>query len=587
MGVINEPRYDEDLVTKSYLDQTIENTTYTIDGELSKLDSSVSRRAQNFGSEPTPPYYVNDTYMDGTDIYICTTERLIGDFNAADWGKASDYTDDTLASSMNKVFVNTPTPPYKIGDLWTTGPNGVLYRCKTSKILGESYNIADWENATSYDDTKTTVQNGLVTTGTVQVVQGGTVAAGVTGQTSGDTAIRFWAGSSFDNRESAPFRVTQGGAVTATSGSISGNLIASGINANNITAGTLSTSILNSDVITTTNFSAQNISADKITAGTLATARLNSDVITTTNFSAQNIDADNIKAGTLKGRAISGGSININDVFKVTSGGRTEMTTSYGFLTTGTVADHPYVSALNVSSAYNNSATVNDRGISFRNGGYINDAGEQIGFINTSTNGNGMYIINRVGTMNIRSETATAIRADTYMRITAGTSTTEGSASGNLYLAASGSVYASNAAASYSYSRVRTVSGDYSSKNIKKNIKKFKNRDYEKSIDLLKKLNIYDYEYKYKGLYDRQKQYGFIIDEIEKIDNKFFDIKEEKARIKNKSIDFGDPHAKGKKITVKNYNPDVLDKYLLTVCKAQQMKIDELEKRLEKLEGGK
>ena len=75
---------------------------------------------------------------------------------------------------MNKVFVNTPTPtpPYKIGDLWTTGPNGVLYRCKTSKILGESYNIADWENATSYDDTKTTVQNGLVTTGTVQVVTG-------------------------------------------------------------------------------------------------------------------------------------------------------------------------------------------------------------------------------------------------------------------------------------------------------------------------------------------------------------------------------------------------------------------------------
>lgn len=225
MGVINEPRYDEDLVTKSYLDQTIENTTGTIDGELSKLDSSVSRRAQNFGSEPTPPYYVNDTYMDGADIYICTTERLIGDFNAADWGKASDYTNDTLASSMNKVFVNTPTPPYKIGDLWTTGPNGVLYRCKTSKTLGQSYNIADWENATSYDDTETVVQNGLVTTGTVQVVNGGTVAAGITGQTSGNNAVRFWAGSTFDNRVNAPFKVTQAGAVNASNMNITGGTL--------------------------------------------------------------------------------------------------------------------------------------------------------------------------------------------------------------------------------------------------------------------------------------------------------------------------------------------------------------------------
>ena len=216
MASFTEPQYDEDLVNKGYVDSLLEN----VEEDLDAIDYN-----KNFGSQPTPPYHINDTYMDGTDIYICTTERLIGNFNSADWSRASDYTDDTLASSMNKVFVNTPTPPYKIGDLWTTGPNGVLYRCKTSKILGESYNIADWENATSYDDTKTTVQNGLVTTGTVQVVNGGTVAAGVTGQTSGDTAIRFWAGSSFDNRESAPFRVTQAGAVNASNMNITGGTL--------------------------------------------------------------------------------------------------------------------------------------------------------------------------------------------------------------------------------------------------------------------------------------------------------------------------------------------------------------------------
>jgi hypothetical protein len=46
--------------------------------------------------------------------------------------------------------------------------------------------------------------------------------AGITNECSASGSIRMYAGDTYTNRASAPFRVTQGGAVTATSGSIGG-----------------------------------------------------------------------------------------------------------------------------------------------------------------------------------------------------------------------------------------------------------------------------------------------------------------------------------------------------------------------------
>lgn len=47
--------------------------------------------------------------------------------------------------------------------------------------------------------------------------------AGMTDEGSVESSIRFWAGDTYDNRNVAPFRVTQGGAVTMTSANITGS----------------------------------------------------------------------------------------------------------------------------------------------------------------------------------------------------------------------------------------------------------------------------------------------------------------------------------------------------------------------------
>jgi hypothetical protein len=49
-----------------------------------------------------------------------------------------------------QVFVATPKPPYQVGDLWTQGTSGSLYRCKNARPRGD-FNQNDWELATSYD----------------------------------------------------------------------------------------------------------------------------------------------------------------------------------------------------------------------------------------------------------------------------------------------------------------------------------------------------------------------------------------------------------------------------------------------------
>lgn len=213
MTQINEPYYDTDPANKAYVDR--------VNG---KTVAFVGTKSKNFGIRPEPPYHVNDTYMDGSDIYICIKDRELGSFDPSDWKLATAYTNDDVANSKNRVFITQPEPPYNKGDLWTTGPNGELRRCVNSRATG-SYVESDWENATSYDSTHTVIENGLVTAGTIQVVNGGTVAAGITGNESGDNAVRFWAGATSGNKNNAPFRVTQGGKLYAYDADITGGKI--------------------------------------------------------------------------------------------------------------------------------------------------------------------------------------------------------------------------------------------------------------------------------------------------------------------------------------------------------------------------
>ena len=68
---------------------------------------------------------------------------------------ADAATAQDTADKKRRVFTATPTAPYDVGDLWAQGASGELMRCKTAKTSKQSYAAADWEKASKYtDDTK-------------------------------------------------------------------------------------------------------------------------------------------------------------------------------------------------------------------------------------------------------------------------------------------------------------------------------------------------------------------------------------------------------------------------------------------------
>ena len=100
-------------------------------------------------------------------------------------------------------------------------------------------------------------------------------------------------------------------------------------------------------------------------------------------------------------------------------------------------------------------------------------------------------------------------------------------------------------------------------------------------------MDLYDYDYKY-NIYKNPHKYGFIIDELEEFEETkdFFEFEEYNATVDGEKIDFSGTQ-KGTQLKTKNYDSDVLDKYMLTCIKALQNKIEVLENKIKEMEGSK
>lgn len=175
--------------------------------------------ASDWTDTPTRDDHVNDLYY---DLLTLRAFRFVENSGVYSWVEVEDERLTQalavaaqaldMADGKRRVFVVTPTVPYDVGDLWTDGQN--LRRCQTAKTAAQTYNVLDWVAATYYDNTVTTINGGIVTSGIVQLAgSGGSILAGITGQGTADSSVRFWAGSSYENRAFAPFRVTQAGEV--------------------------------------------------------------------------------------------------------------------------------------------------------------------------------------------------------------------------------------------------------------------------------------------------------------------------------------------------------------------------------------
>ena len=214
-----------DFINGSYNDD-INDILEQIDGKV-ECWFQTTNPASSWTTTAIKKKHVGDMWYHTTNnelkYYTSSYEwKKVEDANALAAYEAASKAQDT-ADGKRQVFVDTPKVPYDIGDLWVNGTD--LRRCQTKKTATQSYNVNDWVIAVAYDNTKTVIDGGLVTSGTIQVAGDNTsILAGMTGKGTAATSVRFWAGASFENRVTAPYRVLQDGSLYATKAHIEGEI---------------------------------------------------------------------------------------------------------------------------------------------------------------------------------------------------------------------------------------------------------------------------------------------------------------------------------------------------------------------------
>lgn len=231
-------KYTDDSALKNFINgdfaHAIDTMTEQIDGKIETWFQT-SDPASNWTTNTEKAKHVGDMwYNSSTKSLSCYRKtlrlvngtatvvyvwRTIEDKKAIDAYDAASKAQDT-ADGKRRVFVAQPYPPYDVGDLWVDGKE--LRRCITARASG-SWNTNDWVVAVYYDNTQTTIDGGIVTSGTIQVAgDNKSILAGITGNGTASDSIRFWAGASFENRKSAPFRVMQDGSVVMSKAQVEG-----------------------------------------------------------------------------------------------------------------------------------------------------------------------------------------------------------------------------------------------------------------------------------------------------------------------------------------------------------------------------
>lgn len=143
----------EDL--QNQLDGSI--TTWFYEGEPTLNNEP----AVNWTTTEEKNNHIGDIYYDTITGYSYRFQimnnqyvwHLLADSDVTKALEMASKAQDT-ADSKRRVFVDTPYPPYEVGDLWVGNTSSELMRCKTERLTG-NYSSSDWEKAVKYTDDTT------------------------------------------------------------------------------------------------------------------------------------------------------------------------------------------------------------------------------------------------------------------------------------------------------------------------------------------------------------------------------------------------------------------------------------------------
>jgi hypothetical protein len=213
------------LASQTYVDAIKNSLQGQIDGQVlswfKEYDPTTANvPASDWTTDTLKQQHANDTFTNTLSGACWRWQLSAGVWS---WGVIADVaTQQALviagqakdtADGKRRVFVVQPYTPYELGDLWSNGTD--LKKCVVERLTG-AYVANDWGPATNYDRTQTVIDNGLITTGRLEVgsgnyTDGNAWINGSENPADPDHDYRFGAGSSYANRANAKFWVKHNG----------------------------------------------------------------------------------------------------------------------------------------------------------------------------------------------------------------------------------------------------------------------------------------------------------------------------------------------------------------------------------------
>src|SRR5690606_2601018 len=113
-------------------------------------------------------------------------------------------------NSKVRLFTAEPVAPYSDNDLWMSVLG--LRRSVRHKTTDQPLDPKAWVERFTFVKTAPAIDAPIIRSGIIRLAgDKNAIWAGVSGQGTEDESVRFWAGASTENRDTAPFRVFQNG----------------------------------------------------------------------------------------------------------------------------------------------------------------------------------------------------------------------------------------------------------------------------------------------------------------------------------------------------------------------------------------
>lgn len=147
---VKASKYTDDSALIDFIGGEFQETIETI---KSQVDQKIDTWYQS--TDPSTNWNASEKNEHIGDLWYDTNKKQSYRWNGTTWEamESSGVPEDIYDKIDGKaqVFVNTPIPPYNVGDLWVQGGSGDIMRCIRSRSSG-NYTSSDWDKASKYTD---------------------------------------------------------------------------------------------------------------------------------------------------------------------------------------------------------------------------------------------------------------------------------------------------------------------------------------------------------------------------------------------------------------------------------------------------